>query len=331
MIDAEELFGGFKNCHILVVGDVMIDRYLTGNVSRISPEAPVPVVELANAENRLGGAANVALNIAALGANVSLCSVIGDDEYGKHLLNLLPEREIDGQGVILSTSRMTTIKSRVMAGSQQLLRIDKEQKDDINEVDTKLLIAKIEQILNSKPINGIVFQDYNKGVISQAIIKAVIALAKAKNIPTVADPKVNNFYAFEGITMFKPNLKEIQESIPFDIQPNLDDLKKASSFIKKKLQNKHCMITLSEKGLYIDDQQNAYIMPTLPRSIADVCGAGDTVVSLAVIGLALDMQIKDIAILANLAGGQVCEKTGVVPVNYDQLLKEYNRLLSYKL
>ncbi|MBR9922666.1 MAG: carbohydrate kinase [Bacteroidetes bacterium] len=319
----EQLFDRISKLHILVLGDVMIDRYLNGRVERVSPEAPVPVVQLTDEENRLGGAANVALNLRALGARPTLVSVIGKDLNGEIFRSLMPENDLQDQGIIQSNDRPTTVKTRVIAQSQHLLRVDRESTHDLNSVDEKNLLDRVNYLIASDKPDLILFQDYNKGVLTKSLIKAVIELAIKNQIPTAVDPKKTNFWAYQGVTLFKPNLKEVRDSLPFDIQADAPSLKKASGHIRKQLQNQHTLITLSEKGLYIDNQQETVLLGTKPRSIADVCGAGDTVISIAAAALAAGAQTNQIAQLANLAGGQVCEKVGVVPVNRDLLIREY--------
>ncbi len=327
-----ELFQRLSQQRILVIGDVMIDRYLTGKVSRISPEAPVPVVEFQESQNRLGGAANVALNLKALGAEVILCSVIGQDENTDVFLQLLPALRLSAKGIMTSEERMTTVKTRVIANNQHLLRVDREDTHELSEGEADRFLEQIKQILKDDAIDLILFQDYNKGVLSTRVIKEVIAEALQHNIPTAVDPKFHNFWAYEKVTLFKPNLKEIRSQLPFSITTSLNDLNKAADFIREKLNNQSTVITLSEKGLFVMEGQNSKIFPTQARSIADVCGAGDTVISVLALGLAAGQtDLSEIAKLANLAGGQVCEKVGVVPVDRQQLQEEYEALLHREL
>lgn len=326
-INAKKIFQDFNKLKVLIIGDVMIDRYLSGNISRISPEAPVPVVHFSAEENRLGGAANVALNIAALGAQPYLLSVIGKDENGKIFKSLLPKHHLPSDGLLFSKKRQTTTKTRVLAGNQHVLRVDREDTFPLTKKETLQVLAKLDELLNKHTFDIILFQDYNKGVLTKKVIQKTILEAKKRNIPTAADPKKENFWSYKDITLFKPNLKEVREGLGINIQVNKDSLKKAGNQIQKKLNNKFTLITLSEKGLYIDAPLKRAIIPTRPRSIVDVCGAGDTVISVAACGLGLGLEIEYVAHLANLAGGQVCEKVGVVPVNKKQLEKEFIELL----
>lgn len=321
------IFDRFNDLNILILGDVMIDRYLTGKVSRISPEAPVPVVHLASREDRLGGAANVALNIKAMGAKPYLCSYIGKDENGAKFLELLPVHGLSSEGLLQSESRMTTVKTRVIASSQHLLRVDQENIQDLNDRETTAFIERVKYLLDTKEIHAILFQDYNKGVLTSTIIEHIIDEAKKRKIPTAVDPKNKNFWAYKQVNLFKPNLKEIRDQIPsLSINAVLEDLNRASLEINKQLDNTYTLITLSEKGMFLAGAKDGVILPTHTRQIADVCGAGDTVISLATLGLALNLEMELVAQLANLAGGQVCEKVGVVPVNKEQLAKEFTQI-----
>ncbi|MEQ8703493.1 MAG: bifunctional ADP-heptose synthase [Phaeodactylibacter sp.] len=320
-------FEAFEQQNILVIGDVMIDRYLTGSVDRISPEAPVPVVRLTGQDDRLGGAANVALNLRALGATPYLCSVIGDDDNGARLRSLLPGVQLSDRGLVQSGERRTTVKSRVIAGNQHLLRVDAEDTHILSEREQENLLQQVAELLEQKEIHAILFQDYNKGVLSYSVIRAVILEAIKRDIPTAVDPKFDNFWSYKHVTLFKPNLKEIRAQIPFDIQPTLEDLDQAANYLRGKLGNPYSLVTLSERGIYLNNKGQGQTIPTYPRSITDVCGAGDTVFAVAGLGLAIGLPLDEIARLANLAGGQVCERVGVVPVDRVQLRAEYAQLL----
>ena len=316
-------FDSFQQQNILIVGDVMIDRYLTGRVSRISPEAPVPVVELQREELRLGGAANVALNVRALGATPYLCSVIGKDAYGTALLNLLPPQQLSPRCILQSEDRRTTCKSRVIAGDQHLLRIDEEDTFELSAKDSERLLSAIRRLLDSRDIDLILFQDYDKGVLSKEVIREVLLEAVKRDIPTAVDPKKRQFWEYRQVRMFKPNLKEVRESVPFSVEVDTASLSRAADHIRSQLNNEITLITLSEKGLFVRDETTTELIPTQPRAIADVCGAGDTVFSVAALAMAAGLPLRELGILANLAGGQVCEKIGVVPVDRSLLLEEF--------
>lgn len=326
MLPGPEIMARFAQLQVLVVGDVMIDRYITGKVDRISPEAPVPVVHFQSEEDRLGGAGNVALNMISLGANPILCSVIGDDAEGRQLGHLLPQNGLSTEGLISSAERPTTVKTRLMAQHQHLLRIDRESDHDLSEDETTRLLNRIRELLQQREVHLIVFQDYNKGVLTERVIREVLAEAGSRGIPTAVDPKRRNFWAYKGVSLFKPNLKEVRDSLPFAVEANPGSLHAAAAFIRSKLQNEITLITLSDKGLYIEQNGAQELVGTRPRSIADVCGAGDTVISVAALGRAAGLNMSDIAQLANLAGGLVCEKAGVVPVDQGELEREYEQI-----
>lgn len=326
MMSIDSIFEAFRQLKVMIIGDVMIDRYLQGQVKRISPEAPVPVVQWESSEDRLGGAANVALNIAALSATPYLCTVVGRDDNHHHFLELMQQHQLDASGVLLSDERMSTVKTRVIAQNQQLLRVDREDLHDLSEAETHQLLQRIKQCLTEKQMDVIVFQDYNKGVLTPAVIEAIITIAEERGIPTVVDPKYHNFWAYRGATLFKPNLREIRDQLPFPVQANAASLQAAASALRERLQQQMTLITLSEKGLFAENQTEQILLPTHPRTIADVCGAGDTVISTVALALALQLPLREMGQLANLAGGQVCEKVGVVPVDREQLQKEYKQL-----
>lgn len=312
----------------MIIGDVILDHYLIGKVERISPEAPVPVVLHESEDYRLGGAANVALNIKAMGARPYLISVIGDDAYGKQFVELLQGKEIDANHLIKDSKRRTTCKTRILARNQHLLRYDSETSDCIDERVEVQLLSQLEQLILQDKIDVIVFQDYNKGVLTKTVINRVLGLAKLNDIMTVADPKKANFLAYRGIDLFKPNLREINEGLDISIsdrEPDLDQLINAAKEIQRNLGNKYALITLGAKGMFFFSAENSGLVPTVERQIADVCGAGDTVISIVALGVAAQLDIEEVVVLANIAGGQVCEQVGVVSINKESLLKEYSK------
>jgi rfaE bifunctional protein kinase chain/domain len=316
----QDVFKKFENIKVLVIGDVMIDSYLWGSVNRVSPEAPVPIVNLQKREQRLGGAANVALNVQALGAKPILCSVIGSDNEGENLLRLLEINQLERSGIIQSMHRITTVKHRILAASQHLLRVDSEMDKPIDEEEQELLWAKIQELLPQT--QALIFEDYDKGVISKELIEKTIHLANSLGIPTIIDPKKRNFNFYKKATLFKPNLKELKEGLNLDLKGDLNELKEAVKILQKNLEAQSVMTTLSEKGVLICNDTEIHHIPAHIRNIADVSGAGDTVVSVAALCVALDLPIKFVAELSNLAGGLVCEYQGVVPVQRDKLLAE---------
>jgi rfaE bifunctional protein kinase chain/domain len=326
------LFDDFKNLNIMVIGDVMVDSYLWGKVERISPEAPIPVVALKSRENRMGGAANVALNIKALGANPILCTVIGDDEKGDRFLSLLEAGDIGTQGVIKSRKRITTTKFRIFGNSYQMLRVDEEIDDPLAESDYLLFLKSVKKILQSTKIDCIIFQDYDKGVITPALIAEVVKVARELKIPVTVDPKKRNFMDYKQVTLFKPNLKELKEGIGYagDLSENQAVIE-ASEMLRKRLDCQYVLTTMSEKGVMISyyekkEELNSFV-PAHLRTISDVSGAGDTVITVASMCLALNRSPYEIAYISNLAGGLVCEEVGVVPVNPAKLLDEVVNLL----
>ncbi len=317
----------FKNKRILVIGDVMIDAYLLGNVNRVSPEAPVPIVSLQKEEERLGGAANVAINLVSMGASAVICSVIGNDRSGKKMIELLESNSISAEGVVLSNNRETTVKTRVIGNNQHLIRIDSEQTNDIDSSEELLLIEKVKQLLENG-VDAIIFEDYNKGVLTEKVIENVITLAEQFNVPTTVDPKNKNFFAYKNVTLFKPNLKELKEGVGMTFKFEQNDLfEEAVSRLEQNLNNKISFVTLSEHGVFIKDADKKHYIPAHIRNIADVSGAGDTVISVATLCLTVGLPIHLIAEIANLAGGLVCEKSGVVSIDIDQLIVEVEKTI----
>jgi rfaE bifunctional protein kinase chain/domain len=322
IIDKIESFSKLK---ILVVGDVMVDAYYFGTIDRISPEAPVPVISVNKKEHRPGGAANVALNLINLGATVLLSSVIGDDREGIELISQLKKDGINTDGVMVDTHRPTTMKTRVISSKQHLLRIDDESTKDISDTIQHDLLNFITQSIPS--IDAIVMEDYNKGLLTEWLIYAIISIANKNNVPTIVDPKKDNFFAYKNCTLFKPNKKEIIEGLKTDLdlsKPANIDL--AAQKLIEKLDCKNVMVTLSEDGVFIKNHSQSFHIKAHERKITDVSGAGDTVVSVASLCLASGMSIDQIAEVSNIAGGLVCQKLGVVPVNKTELLSEITRL-----
>jgi len=317
----DDVFSAFQRLKVLIIGDVMIDSYIWGKVDRISPEAPVPVVHVIKREKRLGGAANVALNIQALGATPILCSIIGDDKESADFFGLMNDLKIASNGIIKSKDRVTTVKERVISGSQQLVRVDSETDKELSSLEEKTLLSHILNLL--KEADVVIFEDYDKGALTPTIIHKTIEEANKLGIPTVVDPKKRNFLTYQKATLFKPNLKELKEGLKVDF--TVDDepaLLKATQDLRKKLEAQSVMITLSERGVLILDDKTQHHLPAHIRRIADVSGAGDTVVSIAALCTALKMPLAFTAALSNLGGGLVCERVGVVPVDKQLLLQE---------
>lgn len=323
----ENLFKDFENLKVLIIGDVMLDSYIWGSVDRISPEAPVPVINVRKKDFRLGGAANVALNIASLGATPILCAFVGSDDDGKKLMQRLDENKMPKEGIVISSDRPTTVKTRVIASHQHVVRVDEESDKEANADEEKLLLERIERLLPDCDV--VIFEDYDKGVINSSIIKKTVELARSKNIPTVVDPKKRNFLSYTGVTLFKPNLKELREGLKVEL--NASDqrqVEKSVDLLKEKLHSSGVMVTLSEHGVYIDYQNQKIKLPAHAREIADVSGAGDTVVSVAALCVALHQQPEIIAGLSNLAGGLVCQHVGVVPIDKKEFLEEATKIFA---
>ena len=316
-----QIFEDFNRLRVLIVGDLMLDAYVWGKVERISPEAPVPVVNVQRREVRLGGAGNVILNIHALGATPIICSVIGQDAAGTQLLQELEKRNVQTDGIIQSANRITTIKERIIAGSQQVVRVDTEIDTVIDQTEQQQLVEKVKSLISSCDV--LLFQDYDKGVLCPSVIEAIIDLANQHQVPTVVDPKKRNFSSYQNVSLFKPNLKELKEGlkIDFDVK-NPAELEKVVGQLLEKLQAKGAFITLSERGVYIDYQNKKHHIPAHFRDIADVSGAGDTVISIAACCVALNLPAHLVAGLSNLGGGLVCEHLGVVPIDKNILKKE---------
>ena len=318
-----QLFTEFKKLRVLIIGDVMLDAYLWGKVERISPEAPVPIVTISKRENRLGGAANVAVNIQSLGAKPILCSVIGNDTGGRQFIELLHQCGMSTDGILQSNERVTTVKTRVIGNHHQMLRVDDEADGDIPVGVRRQLEGRITELIATKKIDVIIFEDYDKGVIGKNLISHVVKLARSKNIPTAVDPKKKNFNHYKDVSLLKPNLKELREGMKLDIEKaNTKELSMAVAKLARDNRIGSLLVTLSEKGAFVFSKQEEKLIPAHIRNIADVSGAGDTVISVAALCLALRVSPVTMATLANLAGGLVCEKIGVVPVERDQLIKE---------
>jgi rfaE bifunctional protein kinase chain/domain len=312
----------FKRKKIIIVGDVMVDEYLWGHVSRISPEAPVPVVLCDKRENRMGGAANVAINIKSLGAEPIMCSVIGKDDIGLIYRSLLKKRNMSDEGIIESDNRITTVKTRVIGNHQHLLRVDQEITSFISIEQENALLKKIEHIISTQKIDAIIFQDYDKGVLTPNIIKQVTQLSIKNNIPTLVDPKKRSFDLYDKVSMFKPNFKELVEGMNIELKKtDIAGLFTQAQILHKR-GIKYVMITLSELGVFISNGKKYEVIPAEIRDITDVSGAGDTVISVAALCLATGLSPFQSAFLANMAGGLVCEKVGVIPITPELLLGE---------
>ena len=313
----KELKKKFKGLNIAVIGDMMLDCYFQGDVRRISPEAPVPVVEVGNEFFRFGGAANVALNILKLGGNPLPVGVIGYDNDGTIFTSLMDELNIKSEGIFIDDSRPTTSKTRVIAHNQHVVRIDKESKDYINRKIQEKIIKYLEE--RSEDLNAIILQDYNKGVLSASLIEKIIGFSKSKGIIITVDPKFNNFFSYKDVTVFKPNRKEAEDVLGMKIR-SAEDISGAGRKLLERLNSRFVLLTLGEEGIAVFEKGKAgRRMPTKARKVADVSGAGDTVISTLTMALAAGADIIEASYLANYAGGIVCEEVGIVPIELDKL------------
>jgi len=315
-----ELKENFYGKKIAIIGDMMLDGYFWGDVKRISPEAPVPVVEIDNQFFRFGGAANVVLNIKQLGAVPYPFGAVGDDNESQILNDLFAKNEIQNiAGILRDKSRPTTVKIRVIAANQHIVRIDKESKEYLNKEMEEKLIQSFENI--SDEIDAVILQDYNKGVLSEKVISSVISIAKQKNKLVTVDPKFNNFFEYKNVDVFKPNKKETEDA--FGKKFNGDNqIELAGRELIEKMNVKYVLITLGEKGSALISREKVMRVPTKARKVADVSGAGDSVISTLTVSLAAGADIIEAAYLANFAGGLVCEEVGIVPIQINQLFDE---------
>lgn len=330
-VDFDNLFDRFARMKIAVLGDVMLDTYWWGRVDRISPEAPVPVVALERKEYRMGGAGNVALNLACLGAEVSVLSVVGDDEEGAALTRLFEDNHIQTGCLLKSGSRLTTSKSRIISRNQQMMRLDAEMTDDLGADDENRLLQEVEAYIKVHRPQALILQDYNKGVLTGRVINQVIAICKQYDVITSVDPKRKHFLSYKHVDIFKPNLKEAKEGLNLiEEEVSLDLLNRIHDQLNQQLGHAVSLITLSEKGVFYRRQQESRIIPSHLRNIADVSGAGDTVIAVASLIYAATGDVDLMAEVANLAGGLVCEEVGTVAINRARLLEECQLLLRPK-
>lgn len=310
------MFAGKK---ILVLGDLMLDRYLTGQVSRLSPEAPVPIVEIEQEYSRLGGAANVGNNILALGGIPYLVGLIGRDNSGKELMNLMMEQGFPTQGIIEVADRPTTVKTRVIAHTQHVVRTDREVKDEIDSGIARRVTSIISDLIPE--IDAILIEDYNKGLITQQIIEFVVTVAKKHDRIVTVDPKFDHFFDFREVTVFKPNRRETEEALGMRMR-NRQQVIQAAHLLFERLRCRCLMMTLGEEGMAIfNHEREVRFVPTRARRVHDVSGAGDTVIGTVTLSLASGTSFEEAATLANFAAGIVCGEVGIVPITPSLLLE----------
>lgn len=325
----DQLFQSFADIKVAVIGDVMLDTYWWGHVDRISPEAPVPVVALDKRELRIGGAGNVALNLVALGARVNIFSVLGEDADGHQLDQLLTDSGIDTSFNIFSHDRITTNKVRIISRNQQMMRLDSETTADLTDTEENALYDRISDFIQKEKPAVLIFEDYNKGVLTQTLIRRVIELCRANKVITAVDPKKKNFFSYVRVDIFKPNLKEVKEGLNISLDTvSLDAMRTVHSLLQEKLAHGISFITLSEKGVFFQEGKDAAIIPSHIRNIADVSGAGDTVIAVAALVYAATRNAGLFSRVANIAGGLVCEEVGTAAINRALLLEECKKLIT---
>ncbi len=329
MKDLESIFQQMNQLKVGVIGDLMLDTYLMGRVDRISPEAPVPVISLQHREHRIGGAGNVALNAASLGASVAILGVLGDDEEANLLTDLFEKKGISTQYAFRSGKRITTNKTRIISRNQQMMRVDAEVTHDLDKGEEAHLLEKLNKYIEKEKPHILILEDYNKGVLTEGVIDGAIALCQEKGILTAVDPKRKNFFAYQEVDIFKPNLKEVREAL--NLLPEaltLQTLREIHHALSDKLQHRISFITLSEQGVFYQENEKAAILPSHMRDIADVSGAGDTVIAVASLVYAVTKNPHLMAEVANIAGGLVCEQVGTAAINKERLFQECELLLS---
>jgi len=329
MTEIQSIFNRITELKVGVIGDVMLDSYIWGHVDRISPEAPVPIVSLDKKEERIGGAANVALNCSSMQADVYLLSVMGDDAYAVSLEKLLMSNKINTHYLLKTKNRITTNKTRILSRNQQMMRLDEEITTDLDSNEENLLINRVKKFINDKKPDILIFEDYNKGVLTEKVIKEVIKLCKDAGVITAVDPKRKNFFTYTGVDIFKPNLKEVKEALNKLLDKvDLYLLREIHSELIKQLENEISLITLSDKGIFYQQNNNAAIIPSHFRNIADVSGAGDTVIAVASLVYAATKNAHMMSEISNIAGGLVCEEVGTIAIDKERLLYECEVLLS---
>ncbi len=329
MEDFEALFKKFQKIRVGIIGDVMLDTYMWGSVERISPEAPVPIVSLQKKEQRIGGAGNVALNLQSLGSKAYVISITGDDEDAQKLNALFEDNKINVEYSGVSTNRLTTNKTRVICRNQQMLRLDAEITADLSRAEEQSLLNRFESFIIKEKPQIVILEDYNKGVLTEAVIYSVISICKKAGVLTAVDPKRKNFFEYEGVDLFKPNLKEVKEALNLLFtDANHSLLQNIHSQLHNLLHHKISFITLSDKGVYYEGNGQSAIIPSHLRNIADVSGAGDTVIAVAALVYATTQNVYLMAEIANIAGGLVCEEVGTAVVDARKLQHECELLLS---
>lgn len=328
-MDFQELFKKISSIKVGIIGDVMLDTYIWGSVERISPEAPVPVVSLQKKEYRIGGAGNVALNIQSLSAQAFIITVTGDDDEAKKLNELFHDHHINNEYSFVSSDRLTTSKTRVISRNQQMMRLDAEVTTDLSRAEEETLLNRFEEFISREKPHIVILQDYNKGILTEAVIRSVISICRKEGILTAVDPKRKNFFQYKRVDLFKPNLKEAKEAL--NIISSAADMSLLQSIhleLHHILKHNISFVTLSEKGVFYQQGGNTEIIPSHLRSIADVSGAGDTVIATAALVYAATKDVHLMAEMSNIAGGLVCEEVGTAAIKKAKLLHECEVLLA---
>jgi D-glycero-beta-D-manno-heptose-7-phosphate kinase len=320
----KNILHSFSSKRIAVIGDIMLDKYIFGHVSRISPEYPVPVVDVTHEDHRLGGAANVALNTLSLGAETLLIGITGADNNREILLDLFRTHGLATEGLISDPSRPTTCKTRILSQNHHITRVDFESRKEIDREIEQAVLGSFNAVLDS--IDAVVLEDYNKGLLSERVICHIIASARQHNVPVLVDPKLQNFFAYKGCTVFKPNLSEMAASLGIVLHNDDKEVEDACRLLQEKLEAETIIVTRSDKGMTIYNGSFTHIEAT-SLDVADVSGAGDTVIGILALGAAAGIDVVTNATIANLAAGTVCQEVGAVPVRPDKLLKAYQEYL----
>ena len=323
MSKKDQIIAALSGKRVGIIGDVMLDRYIVGRVDRMSPEAPVPVLVQEQTQSRLGGAANVALNIHSLGSYPIVCSIVGNDRAGEELTSLFDELGNQDHYLVKSNERQTTVKTRLLGNSQHLLRLDNESQNHLSDAENNLLKSQIDKMFEHEEMDVVILQDYNKGLLNEELIHSIIERCAQKDIFVAVDPKYDNFFAYNHANLFKPNLKETSQALGRSILPSFDEIQQASVELMTRMNTSFNIITLSDKGIFIHRRDTEGILiPVQKSEIVDVCGAGDAVLSVSALMLQAGLGEELVAHVANSAGRIVCQKIGVAPVTLDELMKD---------
>jgi D-glycero-beta-D-manno-heptose-7-phosphate kinase len=327
-MDIQQLFNKIASLKVGIIGDVMLDTYMWGNVDRISPEAPVPIVALQKKEQRIGGAGNVALNIQSLNARAFVITVTGDDDDARQLNALFLDNDINVKYSFASTERITTNKTRVISRNQQMMRLDAEITNDLNRYEEEEILSRFEVFIEKEKPDIVILEDYNKGVLTEAVIRSAISICRKNNILTAVDPKRKNFFEYKHVDLFKPNLKEAKEALNIlTTGADISLLQNIHTELHHILQHEISLITLSEKGMFYQQGNDGAVIPSHLRNIADVSGAGDTVIATAALTYAATKNVSLTTEIANIAGGLVCEQVGTVAIDKEKLHQECIKLI----